>query len=253
MYNEFRGKVALITGGGSGIGLATALLFAKDGAKVVIADMSVDRGNAAVEEIKAIGGEAVYVKTDVSDPESCRQMVEKTVECFGRLDYACNSAGIFCRALPLDQQPLDMVNKVIDIDLMGIYNCLKYEAPEIAKQGKGAIVNVSSVQGMICYPGASPYAAAKAGVIHLSRAAAMDYIKAGVRVNCVSPASVRTPAINAAFKAQPEVEKAAMAALPIGRLSEPEELAHPIVWLCSDGASFVVGHNLVVDGGKTVE
>ena len=253
MYSEFKNKAVVVTGGASGIGESTALLFAKEGAKVAVADMDETAGIAVVDRIKQLGGKAIFIKTDVSKAEDAENMVKKTVESFGRLDYACNVAGIFCQAVSLEKQPLEMVKKVIDIDLMGVFNCIKYEAPEIAKHGNGAIVNVSSVQGVIANRGSSPYAAAKAGVIHLTKASALDFIKSGVRINCVSPASVKTPAIVKAFANQPEIEKAAIAALPIGRLSEPEELAQPILWLCSDSSSYVVGHNLIVDGGKTIE
>lgn len=245
---EFDGKVALVTGAASGIGESTALLYAKHGAKVVISDVDDQGGQETVDRIKEAGSEAMYVHADVSKPEDCRNMVEKTVAEFGRLDFACNNAGIGGEQNPVGQLSIEGWDKTIAIDLSGVFYCMRYEIEAMDKNGGGAIVNMASILGQVGFAGAAGYVAAKHGVVGLTRTAALEYSKQGIRVNAVAPAFIQTPMIEAST-ADTNVEQALIDAHPIGRLGKPEEIAELVIWLSSDKASFITGSYVEADGG----
>jgi NAD(P)-dependent dehydrogenase (short-subunit alcohol dehydrogenase family) len=247
MENEFKGKVALVTGGSFGIGKATAIAFAKKGAKVVIVDWVDD--SEALNDIKAAGGEAIFVKCDVSKTVEVQGMIEKTISTFGRLDYAFNNAGIEGFMAPTHDCTEENFDKTIDVNLKGVWLCMKYEIPEILKQGKGVIVNCSSIAGLVGSPRLPAYVATKHGVIGLTKTAALEYAKAGIRVNAVCPGAIKTPMIDRITGKKKEVEDQFAAMEPIGRMGEPDEVAKAVLWLCSDEASFVTGHAMAVDGG----
>ncbi|GIV98107.1 MAG: short chain dehydrogenase [Herpetosiphonaceae bacterium] len=250
MTRQFEGKVALVTGGSSGIGRATAVAFASEGARVVVADVREDQGLETVDMIRRDGGEALFVKTDVSQPAEVRALIDKTVKTFGRLDYACNNAGIEGTLVPVADYPEESWNQVIAVNLTGVYLCMKYEIPEILKHG-GAIVNMSSILGTVGFSGAPAYVAAKHGVIGLTKTAALDYSSQGIRINAVCPAFIVTPMLERAglLDEQNPMYQTLVNLHPIRRLGTPEEIAEAVVWLCSDNASFITGHSLLVDGG----
>ena len=249
MAGQLEDKIALLTGGSSGIGRATALAFAREGAKVVVAARRVKEGEETVESIKAEGGEATFVQTDVSQAVQVEALVNTTVETYGRLDCAFNNAGI--EGTPyvsiVDYTEADW-DRVIDINLKGVWLCMKYQIPQILKQG-GSIVNMSSVAGLKGGTLGSPYYASKHGVVGLTKAAAMEYATRGIRVNAVCPAVIHTPMAERAFFEDPEIEQRVLSLHPVGRIGTPEEVAGVVVFLCSDAASFVTGHALPVDGG----
>lgn len=245
---EFEGKVALVTGAASGIGESTALLYAKNGAKVVVADVDDKGGQETVGRIKEAGSEAIYVHADVSKPEDCRNLVEKTVAEFGRLDFACNNAGIGGEQNPVGQLSIEGWDKTIAIDLSGVFYCMRYEIEAMLKNGGGSIVNMASILGQVGFAGAAAYVSAKHGVVGLTRTAALEYSKQGIRVNAVAPAFIQTPMIEAAT-ADTNVEQALIEAHPIGRLGKPQEIAELVIWLSSDKASFITGSYVEADGG----
>lgn len=246
---RFENKAALVTGGGSGIGRATAAAFAREGAKVVVADVVEDIGNETVQIIKQAGGEAFFVKTDVTQPIEVEAMVKKAVDTYGRLDCAFNNAGIGGEIASIDKSSEEIWDRVIAINLKGVWLCMKYEVPYMLNQGGGAIVNTASVAGLIGFPAQSAYVASKHGVVGLTKSAALDYARSGIRVNAICPGVIRTPMIGRRLDAKPQREAWYVAMEPIGRLGEPEEIAEAVVWLCSDAASFVTGHPMAVDGG----
>lgn len=247
------GKVALITGAGSGIGRATALAFAREGAKVVVADVEVTGGEQTVQLIRAAGGEAVFVKADVANAAEVEAMVKKAVETYGRLDCAFNNAGIEGEIAPTAECTEANWERVIDIDLKGVWLCMKYEIQQMLRQGGGAIVNTASVAGLVGFQGIPAYVAAKHGVNGLTKAAALEYAKSGIRVNAVCPGVIDTPMVERAFRANPQMAEAVPALEPVGRLGKPEEIAAAVVWLCSDAASFVTGLPMAVDGGLVAQ
>lgn len=247
--SDMKGKVALVTGAGSGIGRATALLFARKGARVLVADIVPEGGMETVRLIQAAGGEAVFIKADVSNAEQVRGMIAGAVETYGRLDYAVNNAGLEAQPAPTADCAEADFDRTVAVNLRGTFLCMKYEIQQMLKQGKGAIVNVSSMAGMVGVAGMPAYTAAKHGIIGLTRTAALEYSKAGIRVNAVCPGATRTPMVAQIIAAMPEIGKGMEENHPIGRIAEPEEIAEAIVWLCSDAASFVTGHALAVDGG----
>ena len=249
MAGRVDGKVALVTGGGSGIGRATALVFAREGAKVVVADIVVAGGEETVRLIKAAGGEAVFIKADVSKAAEVEALVKKTVETHGRLDCAFNNAGIEGEVAQTPNCTEENWDRTIAINLKGVWLCLKYEIPQMLKQGGGAIVNTASVAGLVGFQGTPAYVASKHGVAGLTKTAALEYAKTGIRVNAVCPGVIHTPMVERAFSASPQMAEAAIAMEPVGRLGKPEEIAEAVVWLCSDAASFVTGLPMVVDGG----
>jgi NAD(P)-dependent dehydrogenase (short-subunit alcohol dehydrogenase family) len=248
---EFEGKVALVTGGGSGIGRATALAFARQGAKVVIADRSVQRGGEIVLMLRDAGGTASFRRTDVSVAAEMEALVDYTITTYGRLDLAFNNAGIEGDVKPLVDQTEANFDAVMDINVKGVWLSMKYEIPRMLEQGGGAIVNSSSVAGVIGFPGIGIYAASKHAVIGLTKTAALEYSVRGIRINAVNPAAIDTEMIDRLTDGMNTTKDDFATLHPIGRLGRVEEVAEAVLWLCSDGASFVTGHTLIVDGGFT--
>jgi len=247
METIFKDKVALVTGGASGIGRATALAFAKKGAKVAIVDWK--ENDEIVDLIKELGSEAIFIKCDVSKAEEVKAMVAEAIAAFGRLDYAFNNAGIEgtqANTLECTEQNWD---KTIGVNLKGIWLCMKHEIPELLKQGKGAIVNCASVAGLIGFAGLPAYVASKHGVVGLTKTTALEYAKLGIRVNAVCPGVIQTPMIDRLTGKTKEAIEEFTGLEPMGRLGLPEEIANAVVWMCSDEASFVTGHAMTVDGG----
>src|ERR671916_3184778 len=251
----YRGKVAFVTGAGSGIGRATALAFAREGASVTVADISEQGGRETARLIEAQGGRALAVRCDVTRAADVKAALDKTVETFGRLDFAFNNAGIEPRKpAPTADYDEDEWDRILDINLRGVFLCMKHEIPLILKHGGGgAIVNTSSGAGVIGIKGSPAYTAAKHGVIGLTRAAALDYAAQNLRVNAVCPGYIDTPMMGRFTGGTPEGRAKVIAEEPVGRMGKPEEIAAAVVWLCSDAAAFVVGHALVIDGGQTVQ
>jgi NAD(P)-dependent dehydrogenase (short-subunit alcohol dehydrogenase family) len=249
LTRELEGKIALVTGGTSGIGRDAAVLFARAGAKVVVAGRREAEGNETVELVRAAGGEALFVRADVSKASEVENLVKKTVEKFGRLDVAFNNAGIEGKAAPIISQSEDDWNRTIDTNLKGVWLCLKYEIRQMLKQGSGgAIVNMGSVLGLTGWASAAAYSASKHGVIGLTKTAALENAQNRIRVNAVCPAVIETAMGERAFGA-PEVKKYAIGLHPIGRFGKPTEVAEAVVWMCSERASFMTGESLVLDGG----
>ncbi len=251
MAGRVEGKVALVTGGGSGIGRATALVFAREGAKLVVADMNADGGQQTVHGITEQGGEAVFVRADMTVATEVEALVSRAVVIYGRLDCACNNAGVTQRAYPpTDEYPLDDWHRVLAVNLTGVWLCLKYELAQMRTQGSGAIVNTASIAGLVGIAGRSAYVASKHGVVGITKTAALEYGSQGIRVNAVCPGYVRTPMVDYVLRHEgPELEAQMLAREPIGRLGRPEEIAETVVWLCSDAASFITGHAMAADGG----
>ena len=251
MKESFEGKVALVTGAGSGIGLATARGFAEVGAAVVLADMDEEAVRAAAEELMAGGRKALAVRCDVANEQQVAAMVEQTVSTFGRLDAAYNNAGVQSPAIETADASGEEFDRVNSINLRGVWNCMKYELLQKRQQGNGAIVNCSSIGGVIGLPGRAIYHASKHGVIGLTKSAALEYASKGIRINAVCPGTIETPMVEEMLAKEPDAMKEILRDQPIGRLGRPEEIAAAVLWLCSPGASFVIGHALVVDGGYT--
>ena len=248
---EFEGKVALVTGGGSGIGRATALAFARDGARVVIGNRNVQRGEETVSMIRAAGGTASFRGTDVLVAADIEALVKHAVSEYGGLDLAFNNAGIEGEPRPLAEQTEANYDAVMDINVKGVWLSMKYEIPRILDQGGGAIVNCSSVAGVIGFPGIGIYSASKHAVIGLTKAAALEYSAQGIRVNAVNPAVIDTEMVDRLADGMNMKKDDLTTFHPIGRLGRVEEVAEAVLWLCSDKASFVTGHSLMVDDGFT--
>ena len=249
MTTELQGKVGIVTGGTSGIGRDASVLFAKAGAKVVVAGRRETEGKETIDLIRAVGGDALFVKTDVSRAAEVQALVQKTVEKFGRLDVAFNNAGIEGNWMPIAEQSEEDWDRVIDINLKGVWLCLKYEIQQMLKQGSGGtIVNMASVAGLMGSAGAATYCASKHGVMALTKSAALENARNGIRVNAVCPAVIETPMGDRLFGA-PEMNKFAPGLHPIGRFGKPMEIAEAVVWMLSDRASFMTGHSIVLDGG----
>lgn len=250
---DFGGKVALVTGGATGIGKATAIAFARAGAKVVIGNRNAEAGEAVVKTIKDDGGEASFIRTDVSSEDDVRALVDHAVSAYGRLDCAFNNAGIGGAAGPLADQSTENYDKVMAINVKGVWLAMKYEIREMLKTGGGAIVNNSSVGGLVGFAGVSIYSASKHAVMGLTKSAALEYSARGIRVNAVNPAVIRTPMAEGLAKTN-KIEPDGFAAIhPIGRIGEPQEVADVVLWLCSEQASFVTGTGIRVDGGFTAQ
>lgn len=252
MTKQMEGKVALVTGGSSGIGRAAALAFAKEGAKVVIANRTQTTGEAVVQAIKQTEGEAIWIKTDVSQADQVEAMLRKTIDTYGRLDYAFNNAGSGGKGgwtAEIEEEDWD---QTINGYLKSVWLCMKYEIREMLKLGSGAIVNNSSVDGKRAFPWDPAYSAAKHGVIGLTKSAAMQYAGKGIRINAVCPGWIRTPPVESILEHDPEAEARMILHQPIGRLGNAKEVAEAVVWLCSDRASLVVGTAMAVDGGYLV-
>jgi NAD(P)-dependent dehydrogenase (short-subunit alcohol dehydrogenase family) len=252
MNTSMTGKVALVTGGSSGIGKATAHAFAQEGAQVVIANRTQETGEAATQEIVAAGGKAAWIGVDVSQAAQVEALIRRIVETYGRLDYAFNNGGSGGRGGWLPEVPEDAWDATIDGYLKSVFLCMKYEIPEMLKLGGGAIVNNSSVDGQRGFPWDVVYSAAKHGVLGLTKSAAMQYADKGVRINAVCPGWILTPPTARIIERDPGAEKRLLMHQPIGRFGRPEEVGQAVVWLCSDKASMIVGAALPVDGGYLV-
>ena len=247
------GKVTLVTGGGSGIGRAAALACATEGAKVVIADILTEGSEETVEMIKKSGGQALFFKTDVSRAEEVEALIKNAVGTYGRLDCAFNNAGIGGGASVTHRADEDHWDRLMNINLKGVWLCMKYEIPQMLEQGGGAIVNTSSVAGLVGMMRTPAYVATKHGVIGLTKTAALEYAAAGIRINAVCPGVIRTPLIDRNVATHPPLAEHYRNMHPMGRLGEPEEIAEAAVWLLSDAASFVTGHAMAVDGGLVAQ
>ena len=251
MAGDFEGKVALVTGGGAGIGRASALAFARKGAKVVVSDLDGQGGEETVRLIRESGGEAIFIKADVSISGDVEALVNETVGTYGKLDYGHNNAGINrgIGILSADYSEEDW-DIELDVNLKGVWLCMKYEIPEMLKQGKGtAIVNTSSISGLSGHPADPAYVGSKFGVVGITKSTALQYAGTGLRINCVCPGPIRTSLYDRVVAAIPGVEEATLERNPMGRVGEPEEVAEAVVWLCSDAASYITGVPLPVDGG----
>jgi NAD(P)-dependent dehydrogenase (short-subunit alcohol dehydrogenase family) len=245
---DLKGKVALVTGAGSGIGRACAEAYARAGARVVVSDRDAAGGEETVRRLEEAGGEALFVAADVADPAACAGLVARTLERFGRLDCACNNAGIGGEQNPTADYSDEGWQQVIDVNLSGVFYCLKHEIAAMLAGGGGAIVNMASILGQVGFATAPAYVAAKHGVLGLTKTAALEYAAQGIRVNAVGPAFIHTPMI-AAFEEDPEKRQMLLSLHPIGRLGNPEEVAAAVLRLSSEAASFVTGAYLPVDGG----
>lgn len=247
MQFGFDCKTIIVTGGSFGIGRATAIAFAKEGANVVVADYIED--NETINEITNNGGNAIFVKCDVSNEDDVKNMVETTIQKFGRLDYAFNNAGIEGHSAPTHSCTNENWDRTLEINLKGVWLCMKYQIPEMLKQKSSAIVNCASIAGLVGFPGLPAYVASKHAVIGLTKSASLEYIKQGLRINAVCPGVIKTPMIDRVTGKDKVVEQAYADMKPIGRLGEPSEVASAVMYLCSDGASFITGQSLAVDGG----
>jgi NAD(P)-dependent dehydrogenase (short-subunit alcohol dehydrogenase family) len=251
METTFKNKVALVTGGASGIGRATAIAFAKKGAKVAVVDWK--KNDEIVDLIKELGSEAIFIKCDVSKTDDVKAMVAQTIAAFGRLDYAYNNAGIEGISATTQECSEENWDKTIGVNLKGVWLCMKYEIPEILKQGKGAIVNCASVAGLVGFAGLPAYVASKHGIVGLTKTTALECATQGIRVNVVCPGVIQTPMIDRLTGKTKEGIERFKGFEPIGRFGLPEEIANAVVWMCSDEASFVTGHVMAVDGGFTAQ
>lgn len=239
----------MVTGAGSGIGRATALAFARAGARVVVSDVLKDMGERTVALIREEGGEALFVECDVAQVSQVEALVGGTVKAFGRMDCAFNNAGIEGHQAQTADSDEENFDRVIAVNLRGVFLSMKYEIRAMVAQGGGAIVNNASVAALVGFAGLPAYCASKGGVIQLTRTAALEYADKGIRINAVCPGVVRTQMIDRITGGDPEAEARFVALQPVGRMGTPEEIANAVVWLCSDQASFVTGHPMVVDGG----
>jgi NAD(P)-dependent dehydrogenase (short-subunit alcohol dehydrogenase family) len=247
------GKVALVTGAASGLGFATAKAFAEAGAAVALADWDENAVQAAADQLVAEGYKTLAIKCDVSDDKQVKEMVDKTITAFGRLDYAYNNAGVQNELAEAADQTREDFDRVNGINYRGVWSCMKYELQQMRKQESGAIVNCSSIGGIRAGAQRGVYHGAKHGVIGLTVSAAVEYAGRGIRINCISPGLFQTAMSDQMIAAgQKEALDGMLAMVPIGRLGRPEEIASAVLFLCSDAASMVVGHNLVVDGGITI-
>lgn len=246
---ELTGKVAIVTGASAGIGRAAAFALAAEGASVVIADVDIDRGEQAAREISHKGGTAVFIRADVSDDASVAALVAETVARFGGLDVAFNNAGIEGETAPTAECTPDNWQRTIAVNLTGTWQCMRHEIPQMLRRGGGAIVNMSSVAGLVGFASIPAYTASKHGVAGLTKAAALEYADQHIRVNAVCPGVIDTEMVDRFTGGQPDAQAALLATEPVGRLGQPEEIADAVVWLCSDRSSFVTGQAIAVDGG----
>lgn len=245
--------IALVTGSGAGIGRAAALKFSEEGAKVVVSDVNEAGGEETASLIKDAGGEAIFVRADVSKREEVDELIRETVKVYGRLDCACNNAGIEGKIAPMVEQTSENLDAIIDVNLRGVFFCLQAEIQEMMKNGGGAIVNLASVAGLIGFPGLSPYVASKHAVNGLTKNAALEYGPSGVRVNSICPGGIDTRMLDSLAEQATNGAQSSREMMdplhPIGRIGKPEEVAELIVWLCSPRASFITGANIPIDGG----
>lgn len=247
MEKSFENKVAIVTGGSFGIGQATAVAFAQRGAKVVVADWIEDQETS--RRIESFGGESIFVKCDVSKSNDVKALIEKTITVYGRIDFAFNNAGIEGATATTQECTEENWDKTIGINLKGVWLCMKYQIPQMLKQGKGSIVNCASIAGLVGFPGLPAYVATKHGVVGLTKTTALENAKLGIRVNAVCPGVIKTPMIDRMTGKDKAAEKQYENMEPVGRMGQPEEVAEAVIWLCSDAASFVTGQALAVDGG----
>ena len=244
------GKVVLVTGGSCGIGRATALLLAREGAKVVVADVLVEEGGETVRLVEEAGGQALFVECDVSRSVQVEKLIDRTVASYGRLDCAFNNAGIEGKMGHLTEYEEDEWDRIVEVNLKGVWLCMKYEIPQMLSQGGGVIVNTASVGGLVGLQNLSPYCASKGGVVQLTKTAAVDYARSNIRVNAICPGGIVT-GMTLRLRKYPQMK--AMPKPPIMRSGSAEEVAGAVVWLCSDEASFVTGQCLAIDGGYTAQ
>jgi NAD(P)-dependent dehydrogenase (short-subunit alcohol dehydrogenase family) len=242
-------KVAIVTGGSSGIGRATAVALAKQGAKVTVAARRSKEGEETVRLIKEAGSDGIFVKTDVANENDVRSLVEKTVKQYNRLDYAFNNAGIEEMTTPLVNQISEVFDQIMNVNVKGVWLSMKYEIPEMIRTGGGAIVNTSSGAGVIGYPQQPIYIASKHAVLGLTKSAALEYAKSGIRINAIAPGVTETAMVERVAEDNKQFIESLKSITPIGRIGDPQEIANAVVWLLSDKASFVLGHTLLVDGG----
>lgn len=247
----FSDKSVLVTGAAGGIGRAAAIAFAREGARVAVCDVDAAGGEQTVAQIVQAGGEAVFIRADISQADQVENLVSSVVAKFGRLDCAFNNAGIEIEHLPLAEADEAVFDRIMSVNVKGVWLCMKYEIRQMLKQGGGAIVNTASVAGLVGAPLQPIYAASKHAVVGMTKTAAAEYGKAGIRINSVCPGIIRTPMLDRALEREPRREKSIVKVHPIGRLGEAEEIANAALWLCSNAASFVTGHQLAVDGGLT--
>jgi NAD(P)-dependent dehydrogenase (short-subunit alcohol dehydrogenase family) len=253
MANRFEGKIALVTGGGSGIGRASALAFSREGARVVIADIDVSGGECTASLIEEAGGEADFIRTDVSREPEVEAMIARIVAAWGRLDIAHNNAGEIGTPALTAESTEENWDLVVGTNLKGTWLCLKHEIRRMVAQGSGAIVNTASIAGLVALPTISAYIASKHGILGLTKVAALECAAKGIRVNAVCPGYIDTPMARRFVGDTPEALAQAGSTQPLGRLGKPEEVAEAAVWLCSEASSFVTGHTLVLDGGYTAQ
>ena len=251
--NEFQGKVALVTGGTSGIGRAAAVAYAREGAKVVVAGRRAAEGEETVRLVRAQGREAMFVPTDVAQEAQVKNLIGRTLEQFGRLDFAFNNAGIEQTPTPFLEQTEETYDQIMDVNVKGVWLSMRHEIPAMLKSGGGAIVNNSSAFGLTAFPGIEVYVASKHAVIGLTKSAAVEFGKQGIRINAVLPAAIETDMYRRFVREKAENKAAVDAMHPIGRIGAPEEIADAVIWLSSSKSSFVIGHSLLVDGGWTAQ
>ena len=243
-------RVAIITGGSSGIGRATAIALAKDGVKVTVAARRATEGDETVQLVNEAGSEGMFVKTDVTKEDEVRSLVEETVKVYGRLDYAFNNAGIEETMTPFVEQTSDTFDQIMNVNVKGVWLSMKYEISEMIRNGGGgAIVNMSSVAGVMGFPQVPIYIASKHAVLGLTKSVALEYAKSGIRINAVAPGGVETDMVKRMVEDNKQFEEMLKSMHPVGRIGNPEEIANAVVWLLSDKASFVIGHTLLIDGG----
>jgi NAD(P)-dependent dehydrogenase (short-subunit alcohol dehydrogenase family) len=253
MAGRLAGKAILVTGAASGIGRATAALAAAEGAKVLLSDVAAGLGEEIAASIKADGGQAAFVRCDVTNRGEVDAMVKRAIELYGRLDGAFNNAGTEGTLAPTADYPEDVFERVIQVNLIGVWKCLRAEIPAMLKGGGGAIVNTASVAGLVGAGAFAAYDASKHGVVGLTKSCALDYAKQAIRVNAVCPGVIQTPMLDRIAESTPGVVEALLAVKPMGRLGTANEIAEAVVWLLSDAASFVTGTTLAVDGGFTAQ
>jgi NAD(P)-dependent dehydrogenase (short-subunit alcohol dehydrogenase family) len=250
MTERLKGKIALVTGGSSGIGRAASKLFSREGAKVVIADINADGGEEVVQSITAAGGDAYFVRTDVSKSTEVEALIKKIIERYSRLDCAFNNAGIAEAGSSVVNHTEEIWNRTFDTNLKGTWLCMKYEISHMVEQGSGAIVNTTSTAGLLIGSKyRSAYAASKAGIVSLTKTAALEYAEYGLRINVICPVA-RTPLLEKFFELNPEAEADFISQIPMGRIADPEEIAEGALWLCCDASSYVTGHVLALEGGS---
>lgn len=249
MNKLYLDNTVIVTGAASGIGRATAVAFAGEGARVVVADTQVEQGKETVNELQGMGSESIFMKCDVSSEEDVKSLIHETVSTFGRIDCAFNNAGIEGEQGYTSDCSVQNWDRVIGINLKGVWLCMKYQLQQMLKQGGGAIVNCSSIAGLVGFPGIPAYVASKHGVIGLTKTAALEYARSGIRVNAVCPGVIQTPMVDRFVHGEAQIRNHLIEGEPVGRIGKPEEIAEAVLWLCSPKTTFVTGHALAVDGG----